>query len=329
MKFSRFLLIAALASLALAACKKEEEEETTKNYMTGSIAFSLDRYVNKNITYTLTPTGITDPASPGFYWHNSWEDVNDTTKVENGTGDGSYTFATPNALGEFTVYCVAFASDYYTSTTRDTIFVVDPTINTSLSGLGLENADKFVDSRDGKTYYTTEVGGKTWLKNNLGYDGSGVSFYESEAMDEIFGRMYSWNEAIEACPDGWHLPTDAEFVAAAEAVSNGKFSVGEDFKGVSGAFMADAKFLDEKMWEYWPQVVITNKTGLSAYPMGYCTDSEGSLTFMGMKQYSLFWTATDIDDNGMYRYMYVTETDIHAGLGDKDSFRLPVRCVKD
>ena len=38
----------------------------------------------------------------------------------------------------------------------------------------LESSRPMFSDRDGKVYYTTTVGGQTWMRQNLGYDGSGT-----------------------------------------------------------------------------------------------------------------------------------------------------------
>ena len=53
-------------------------------------------------------------------------------------------------------------------------------------------------------------------------------------MDMIFGKYYTWTEAQTACPEGWELPSDADFVELARKVS-GKddFVEHEEFKDVA------------------------------------------------------------------------------------------------
>lgn len=72
--------------------------------------------------------------------------------------------------------------------------------------------------------------------------------------------------------------------------------------------MANAKFLGTRMWEYWPQVKITNKTGFSALPVGYATDSGKSPKFTGINNYAVFWTSdSESEETGLCRYIYVKQ----------------------
>ncbi len=341
MKIKSFILIGlSTALMALPSCKKDKDSTSTKDYVSGTLTFSssVPTYVRKGDSFSLTPNGITHPGTGlaediGYYWSASWESAKDTTKTEaDKSGDGTFKFTVPSKVGTFTVSCVAFADGYYTKTNSASFSVVDPALDSTIAGAYTNKDPMFTDDRDGGSYYTTTFNGKTWMKNNLYYSESGVSYENSEAMDAVFGRYYTWNEAVSACPDGWHLPSDAEFTALANALApNGTtFSEKETFSGVAGGLMVDAKFLGTRMWEYWPQVKITNKAGFSALPVGYAMDPGKSAKFTGLDNYAAFWTSdSGSDGQGYCRYIYVKQNDILVGARDKDSFRASVRCVKD
>ena len=339
MKIKSIVLIGTTAALlALPSCKKDNETSSTKEYLSGTLTFSMPSYVQKGEEYTLTPSGLKNPGTGsaqdiGYYWTTSFSSEKDTTKLESDTkGDGSYKLTIPPKVGEFSVSCVAFATDYYTSSNSVTFCVVDPAIDSTISGAYSDKEATFIDTRDGSTYYTTTFNDKTWIKNNLYYSGGGVSYDNCSAVDPIFGRLYTWHDAMTACPEGWHLPSEAEFVALATALApeNAKFSEKADFSGVAGGMMVNAKFLDTRMWEYWPQVKITNKSGFSALPIGYATLTGDSPKFTGEYNYAMFWTSDSEDDEMAYcRYIYVKQNDVLVRKADKESFLASVRCVKD
>ena len=81
-----------------------------------------------------------------------------------------------------------------------------------------DNGPTLTDPRDGQTYriktftkvlpYDIPVA-QTWMIDNLNYQAAESWCYdEDEKNCAEYGRLYSWEAAKSACPEGWHLPTD-------------------------------------------------------------------------------------------------------------------------
>ncbi len=342
-KLGRLLMIAG-AFLALASCKDEEETES-KPYLSGTLKFDVDAFVRPNQFAKMTPRGLSHQEGKGigYFWKvTPGMTSSDTTRFEDGLGqdgkesDGTYAYEFKDSLGTYTVTCAAFAKGYTTSYTSIYVTVVQPGLDGSISGTGIQKGDNSIKEA-GIDYYYTSHNGLDWMRNNLANPAFGASYANSEAISEVLGRYYSHEEAVNACPDGWRLPTDAEWRELAESLNPESRTEGfNTIPGIAADLMGDVQFNGKTMWEYWPTVgEITNKGKIAVIPGGYSNLGEKkdgkypTASFTGIYEYAAFWTA-DTTEDGMayYRYLYCDQPDMFIGKGDTKTFGAHVRCVR-
>jgi len=148
---------------------------------------------------------------------------------------------------------------------------------------GSAKSGSFIDFRDGTNYNTIRIGNQWWMAENLRFDpGNGSWVYDNDQMNEkTFGRLYDWETACDVCPDGWHLPGDAEWE--------------ELIKYLGGESIAGGKLKQSgKTYWYRPNEGATNLSGFSALPGGY-RDAYSMFNKKGFV--SGFWSLTENNFN--------------------------------
>jgi len=225
-----------------------------------------------------------------------------------------------------------------------------------------QQKDIFTDSRDGKEYKTVQIGEQVWMAQNLDYHGSDGYLglcYGAKPKEEImnlenckkYGRLYDWEEANQACPKGWHLPTKGEWQTLVN-FAGGDEVAGKKLKAKSGWKEYDfsgknprspkckwteqtKKQIDDRGRVISPagaveyDKCVTDEFGFSALPGGF-GHSGGS--FVDVGNYGSWWSATT-GSNAGYAYYRDMNYDDGAGavirLGYAKSYLYSVRCVQD
>ena len=99
-----------------------------------------------------------------------------------------------------------------------------------VNGYGEPNRGTFTDARDGQVYKYTTIANQVWMAENLKYDDGSVC---AEKTCSSKGRIYGMQNALLACPDGWHLPSRDEWKKLFNDVG-GSDSAGYRLKATEG-----------------------------------------------------------------------------------------------
>lgn len=95
-----------------------------------------------------------------------------------------------------------------------------------------ETTGTMTDARDGYTYHWVRFNGIDWAVENSHFntDDENCTIYTTDqtlGQEEgdndvqtlnVYGYLYTWSGAKEAVPDGWRLPTDADFQKLEQAL---------------------------------------------------------------------------------------------------------------
>lgn len=176
---------------------------------------------------------------------------------------------------------------------------------------------------DGNEYPAVVIGQQTWMAKNLAVtkapDGTPITSYPYLGVEDsvkTFGRIYDWENARKACPSGWHLPSDDEWLVM--------------IKYLGGPLKAGGK-MKEKGMAHWkdPNNGATNESGFNALPGGYRTARGKYINFKNNLAY--FWTSTSFDDLNAWGYYLTYGEPIiyrYSASFTKD-MGFGVRCIKD
>jgi uncharacterized protein (TIGR02145 family) len=264
----------------------------------------------------------------GVCWSTNENPTIDDNKTEDGTGAGSFTSSVTGLEPNTTYYLRAYATNSAGTSYGSTMSF------TTQEG---SSGSTFTDPRDGKVYQTVVIGNQEWMAENLaylpsvnmvadgsedalgyyyyvyGYDGTNVA--EAKATDNYatYGVLYNWTAAMNACPDGWHLPSDAEWTELT------------DYLG--GESVAGGK-LKETGTTHWasPNTGATNETGFTALPGG---GRYNNGAFFNIGNLGSWWSATEDDATyAWYRFMLYNDSNVYRSNYFKE-VGFSVRCLRD
>jgi uncharacterized protein (TIGR02145 family) len=263
------------------------------------------------ITSTTASSGgnVTDAkgfaiTARGVCWSTTPSPAVSGSHTTNGTGSGSFTSSMTGLQPNTKYYARAYATS-----SAGTGYGNELSFRTTF----LYETDSVTDVRDGKVYKIIAIGDQVWMAENLSYQtATGSAFYQNNSAEYgQYGRMYSWDAAMDACPAGWHLPSDTEWktleifmgMDAAAADNNGWRGTNEATRLVEGGTSGfEAKF------------------GGQCYPGEYYAN-EGEV--------GTFWSSTQKDGaSSWYRGFNIVHSDIHRESYGVD-YKFSVRCLKD
>jgi uncharacterized protein (TIGR02145 family) len=182
----------------------------------------------------------------------------------------------------------------------------------------------------GKLYNIVQIKNQCWLKENLdigtmiqGTDTSkdnGIiekyCYNNKPESCNTYGGLYQWNEAMQysitpgargICPEGWHIPTYAEFQACSTAVNgsgNALKAIGQGSGGGIG----------------------TNTSGFSALLAG---SRQGNGNFASLSFAANFWNSTEASTTNSYVMQLYYSNSVITSFGIRKDYGFSIRCVQD
>jgi uncharacterized protein (TIGR02145 family) len=192
----------------------------------------------------------------------------------------------------------------------------------------------FKDARDNQSYFSVVIGEQIWMAENLNFNAEGSKCYDNaDSYCNVYGRLYDWEIAISACPDGWHLPTKAEWdiltdlVGGSISISMGSSETeGKHLKATSGWYNWNGN-------DQYDDGNGLDTYGFAALPGGYYIYSDYSF-FSSEGQAGNWWTASEpsgyVYSHPAYiRLMNSGSEGALWAVSDKKQRLYSVRCIQD
>jgi hypothetical protein len=195
----------------------------------------------------------------------------------------------------------------------------------------------FMKSSISFDYPTVDIGGQQWMTYNLDVvnyrngdpipqvtdptawaaltSGAWCYYNNDAANGAIYGKLYNWyavNDPRGLAPQGWHIPTDAEWTTLG-TVLGGNAAAGGKMKSTI------------TRWNT-PNWAATNESGFAGLPGGYRLYNG---TFYDVGNYGSWWSATEYNSTDAWsRDLYYNFGTLYRPWSNKKN-GLSVRCLRD
>jgi len=154
----------------------------------------------------------------------------------------------------------------------------NPNSNFNSGKSSVTSDNTFTDSRDGKIYKIVIIGDQTWFAENLNFQfGTSWCYGDDLKNCEEYGRLYDWETALVACPEGWQLPSDDNWAKLMNFFGSEKIAY--NIMKESGALHWKGK-----------SSKATNESGFTALPSGIKDFYDG---YGGQGICTAFWSSTE------------------------------------
>ncbi len=201
----------------------------------------------------------------------------------------------------------------------------------------IQNKAQTVKDADSNVYYTVAIGKQLWLKENLRAthyrDGNEIhkitdnkawgatitgaycNYNNDTSITKEYGYLYNYYAVKDGrgiCPEGWHVPSEADWDALIEYIGD---------KSIVGGALKESDTI------HWldPNAGADNSTGFTAVPGGYRSDAG---IFGGINKSNYMWSSTDFSGVSTWgRVLSYANNAINRSNFSK-SYGFTVRCVK-
>ena len=305
---------------------------TTQNIVVPSITtttITIFTFNSATVGGNISTDGNSTVTERGVFWGTSPDSELSGTKLQIGSGIGSFSTSLSGLTENTSYYVKTFATNSAGTAYGNEINFI----------LWMDQPGPQVTDIDANTYNSVKIGNQIWLRENLkttkyrNGDLIGTTtpatldiFYETDPKyqwslygDEshvaTYGRLYTWyavTDSRNVCPTGWHVPTSTEWWRLINYLGGTVFALNK---------------LKEAGTIHWHSPNGTNESGFSALPAG-ARYYENNFTSIGYR--GAWWRSGD------YSTPYAPQINVddasppEVGTGAQYKVSgLSVRCIKD
>jgi uncharacterized protein (TIGR02145 family) len=210
---------------------------------------------------------------------------------------------------------------------------------------------------DGNIYKTVKIGKQWWMAENLAYlpavsppteesvtdpyyyvydyIGTTVADAKASVNYKTYGVLYNWSAAMNACPKGWHIPSDAEWSVLSDYLINNGFGYEGSVNDISKSLAAQTNWQNSGTpGTPGNDQASNNSSGFSGLPDGwrYWTDNGTPGGFMHINLLGAWWSSTYGEESSTTDAWIRYITSYETTFGRQRcaiTFGMSVRCVKD
>lgn len=178
--------------------------------------------------------------------------------------------------------------------------------------------------KDNRTYKVIKKGDIWWMAENLNSTQTqGRRCYNSENSNcLIYGALYSRSGSLDICPEGWHVPSDKEWMEMEMTLGMDSTEVEKFRDATRGENVKAGHQLKSKLIWNPPG---GNWSGLNVLPAGQYAFGQG---FLDIGKRTAFWTSS-VDDSGYDRYNRFISRDGISRHKSMYNHYYSIRCVKN
>lgn len=211
---------------------------------------------------------------------------------------------------------------------------------------------------DGNVYNIRRIGNQVWMTENLKtkkyannniigtttpaslvISGESAPKYQwpadgNESNVAIYGRLYTWftvTDPRSICPTGWHIPTDYEWTALTDYLTNNGYGYGGSGSHIAKSIASTSLWLsDPTLGAPGEDQTSNNTSGFNGLPSGVRSDDSGGVGFSTLGGSTAWWSSTEHDTHiAWQRLLIFNNTDVVKSYFGGKQNAVSVRCIKN